>query len=74
MKNILVVLVFRYTHLIPQIAIWTPFRASVTTISHLDLFGFNPEKNENCSKICMTSITEIPFLRKEFSVISTGCV
>ena len=42
----------------PQGAIFTPFRTPIPAMSHLDLFGFNPEKIEKCSKICITFAAE----------------
>ena len=64
-RSILIVLGFRFTHSIPQSAIWTPFRTSIPVISHLDIFSFNPEKIEKCQKICITSVRKFSLLRKE---------
>ena len=56
--SILIVLFFKFTNSMPQGAIFTPFRTPIPAMSHLDLFGFNPEKIEKCSKICITSAAE----------------
>ena len=63
--SILIVLVFRFTHSIPQRAIWTLFRTPIPAILNLNLFDFNPEKNEKCSKTCITSVTGFLLLRKK---------
>ena len=62
---ILIVLVFRFTHFIPQNAIWTTFKTPAVAISHSDLFGFNPEKIEKCLKMCITHVTEFSLVRKK---------
>ena len=56
---------FRFTNSIPQSAIWAPFRTSIPGLSHLYLFGFNPEKSEKCSKICKTLVIKFLLLRKK---------
>ena len=44
-----IILVFRFTHFIPQSAIWIPFRIPIPPISHLDLFGVIQKKWEKRS-------------------------
>ena len=38
-------------HLVPQTAIWTPFRAPIPAILHFVRLGFNPEKREKVLNI-----------------------
>ena len=42
---------YRFTHLIPQSATFTPFRTPIPTVSRFNLFGLRPENCEKCLKI-----------------------
>ena len=56
---------YRFTHLIPQSATFTPFRTPMAAISHFDLFGLRPENCEKCLKISNRFIIDSVFLRKK---------
>ena len=56
---------YRFTHLIPQSATFTPFRTPMSAISNFDLFGLRLENCEKCLKISNGFKTDLVFLRKK---------
>ena len=59
MPSILTVSSYRFTHLIPQSATFTPFITPMSAISHFDLFGLRPENCEKCLKISNRFIADL---------------
>ena len=55
----------RSTDFIPQTALLTPFRSPIPAVSHLDRFGFKPEKEENMLKTLSSSLIDSLFFKKK---------